>query len=721
MQIYLLGGSWLTHLLGRTSLEVFLNLFLILALLTLTIYWLLELLSYLDYLKQSRIFLEVTPPARVSKSEAANQQLLEVLMSVASVRSSRDKVLHKKFVLSFEIVANTRGIRFVINLPKSYKRQVKQALLAYLPELQIKEVKDYLPEASASLKVTSFKSNDQLKETTKLRDDDPLAYVLGSMTSLKAKELLALQLVVADRSNREPFSVISRIAKLALSGKLQHSMKDEDTDKLMSVDIRTLALAKDAKAVGLNSALASFNLIKKQTFNSVSSFQFRRRAPSLFSANHLSSSLIASLYHFPGKTLKTDGLIKSRTKLLPLPPKLRGSKKFDVLLGQNNYHEATSKFGLNESERRKHMYVLGATGSGKSTLFKYMIAQDIKSGKGLAVIDPHGDLAESLLDLVPKSRQKDLVYINPSDISQSMSLNLLEIDPSLKGDARLLEQDYLTEQVVSIFRKLFSGDSSGGHRLEYILRNGVQTAFYVPGSTIFTVYKLLIDSKYRDSVVSKLRDKTLKAFWEQEYGQAGSMQRVKLSVGITSKLNRFLRSTATRRMLGQPKSSLDFDDLIQNKKIVIANLSKGTIGEDTSSLVGMILLAKFQSAAYKRVKLKETERTPFYLYVDEFQDYANSSFLSLISESRKYGFNLCLAEQSPSQQLDPRSTSVLLANVGTLVCFRLSSPIDESLLLPLFEPDLAKGDLLNLDTHNFYVRIAADEVNPPTSGRTLQV
>lgn len=254
-----------------------------------------------------------------------------------------------------------------------------------------------------------------------------------------------------------------------------------------------------------------------------------------------------------------------------------------------------------------------------------------------------------------------------------------------------------------------------------MLRNVVQTALTQKHATLFTVYNLINDPTYRKSVVKTLDDENLKHFWRNEFGKAGGMQQVKMAAGITSKIGRFLFSASAKRILEQEKSTIDFDDIINSKKILICNFSKGLLGEDTSELLGIMVIAKFQLASLRRVRIDQSDRTPYYLYVDEFQNFATMSFVQMLSESRKYKLFLTMAEQSTSQQDDQRMVNIILANVGTVICFRTGNPADEQALLQMFSPYIEKGEIANLPAFNYYVRLAAIHSQEPLSGETLLI
>lgn len=519
--------------------------------------------------------------------------------------------------------------------------------------------------------------------------------------------------------------------------RLAESVHDKLSQPLFRVSIRAFIVMEDKerekqRAKGVREWLASLAVPKYQAlrvrrvYTGIQArywqFIFSHRLPAFFGRNAclLSAAELADLYHFPHtETAKTENVVKSLSKTLPAPLSLKNGAQFDVVLGRNHHHGTYTDIGLTTAERERHVYVIGGTGNGKTTMMLYGMTQDLRNGKGFAFVDPHGDAAETVLRYVPKERVNDVIYFNPDDLAHPIGLNLLELTPGLTGDELIREKDLVTESTVSVFRKIFSEDDSGGHRIEYVLRNTVQTALTVEGATLFTVFDLLNDPKYRKSVISKLEDKELKNFWKNELGKAGEMQRVKMAAGITAKVGRFLFSASAKRILEQPKSTIDFDDIINSGKILICNFSKGLLGEDTSELFGITVLAKLQMAALRRARVKQAERRPFYLYVDEFQNFATASFVQLLSEARKYKLFLMMAEQSTSQQAELRTVQTILANVGTVVCFRTGNPADEQFLLPLFEPYVQRGELANLPAFNFYIRLAAVRSQEPFSGETV--
>ena len=514
---------------------------------------------------------------------------------------------------------------------------------------------------------------------------------------------------------------------------LMETMHQKVTHPLFQVNIRVLVKSPEAKQhiAALKSALDGYSVLPyqslktKHTLPVVDTLRQRaaiRRLPSLrrHSAIILASTELASLYHFPSSQVsKTDNLITSLSRTLPAPISLKQNKQFDVIIGQNEHHGDSTPIGLTQPERERHMYIIGGTGSGKTTKLQYEIVQDMKNGKGIAVIDPHGDMAETILRHVPPERVKDVVYFNPDDLEYPIGLNLLELTPDLKGNELLREKDIITESVVSVFRKIFSEDDSGGHRIEYVLRNAIHTALTVEGATLFTILKLLQNNKFRKEVIKKLDDEDLIDFWKNELGKAGDMQKVKMAAGITAKIGRFNANASARLILSQKKSTIDFEDIMNSGKILVCNFSKGLLGEDVAELFGIAVLAKLQLASLRRARVAQSERRAFYLYVDEFQNFATPSFVQLLSEARKYRLFLTIAEQSTSQQDDQQMVNVILANVGTVVCFRTGNPQDERMLLPLFSPFIEQGEIANLPAFNFYAKLSAVHAQEPLSGQTL--
>lgn len=433
--------------------------------------------------------------------------------------------------------------------------------------------------------------------------------------------------------------------------------------------------------------------------------------PSILSATELSN-----LFHIPSpSSVQTEDLVKTKSPKLPAPLSLKqNSSHFDITFAYNEYGESTVPIGLTLEERRRHAYIIGATGTGKTTLLTHMIHQDMEKGNGLAVIDPHGDLAEKLLGVVPEHRKEDVVYFNPYDIEFPIGLNVLDIPKGLSEVELQREKDFITSTLISIFHKLYDARYSGP-RMEHILRNVILTALEQEKPTLFTIYDLLTNVKYRKKVTGNLKDEILKSFWKNEFEKLGSFQKAEQISPITNKLGRFLTTSMTRNILNQSDSKLDFEDIMNNKKILICNLSKGKIGEDTAYFLGGLFTAKIQLTALRRVHIPEEKRPDFFLYIDEFQNFATMSFAQILSEARKYRLSVILAHQN-TVQIEKDLLETIIGNTGTLICFRTTSPMDEVKLLPVFSPEIQKGQIPNLPSYNFYMKINALQPQSAFSG-----
>lgn len=518
---------------------------------------------------------------------------------------------------------------------------------------------------------------------------------------------------------------------------LEQMVKHKLGQQLFSASIRLLVASNNyselrSRERGFRSALTSLNnadyqaliasmRVKLHFFDRINSFLYANRVLAPFRSNVLSATEVSDLYHFPfTSTTKTEDILKQHSKELPAPLSLKQKSQLDIYFAKNTYGGTETKIGLTADERRRHVYILGATGTGKSTMLLSMIKQDVDNMKGLCVVDPHGDLIEQIISVIPTHRISDVVYFNPDDIGYPMGINLLELTPGLSDEDAIREKEFIAESIISVFQKIYT-DKYSGPRMEYILRNTIHTAFTVPDATLFTIYKLLINSSYRKNVTRGLTDENLKDFWKYEFAKAGDYQKVKMISPITNKIGRFLFSPTAKRILEQGKSTINFDSIMNDGKILLCNLSKGKIGEDNSEVFGVLIMAKIQLAALKRARMKQEDRKDFYLYVDEFQNFATPAFSQILSEARKYRLNAILAHQTTSQIEDNSLVNVTLANTGTVICFRTANPEDERVILPQFRPYIEQGEIASLPSYHFYMRLGALNPEEPFSGITIPV
>ncbi|MDZ7799094.1 MAG: type IV secretion system DNA-binding domain-containing protein [Patescibacteria group bacterium] len=374
-----------------------------------------------------------------------------------------------------------------------------------------------------------------------------------------------------------------------------------------------------------------------------------------------------------------------------------------------NFRNINRKFGIKSDDRRRHMYIIGKTGMGKSTTIENMIVDDIHRGKGVALIDPLGDLVERVIQFIPSHRINDVVYFNPADLDYPIAFNVLEsVDPTY--------HHLVTSGLIAVFKKIWI--DSWGPRLEYLLRNTILSLLEYPGSTLLGVTRLLVDKNYRKKVVDKITDPVVKAFWKNEYQAYSNQFRTEAISPIQNKVGQFLSSSVIRNIVGQPKSTIDMREIMDEGKILLLNLSKGRVGEDNSSLLGAMMVTKIQLAAMSRIDVPEEERKDFYLYVDEFQNFATESFATILSEARKYRLDLTIAHQY-IEQLDEKVQAAVFGNVGTIVAFRVGAA-DAEFLVKEFEPIFSETDLVNLTKYEVYLKLMIDGVaSDPFSASTL--
>jgi hypothetical protein len=376
-----------------------------------------------------------------------------------------------------------------------------------------------------------------------------------------------------------------------------------------------------------------------------------------------------------------------------------------------DYRDIRKRFGIKQKNRRGHIYIIGKTGTGKSTLIENMAISDIKNGYGVALIDPHGDMAEEILDYVPKKRIKDVIYFNPADLENPIAFNPLEKVPK---DFHHL----VASGIVSTFKKIWS--ESWGPRLEHILRHALLSLLEYPNSTLLDLPKLLTDKDFRKSVLNCITHTQVREFWFSEFDKYSVWLRSEAISPILNKISQFLISIPLRNIVCQKENTFDVRQAMDEGKILIVNLAKGKIGEDNCSLLGALVVTKIQLAALSRADLPEENRNPFYLYVDEIHSFITLSFADILSEARKYGLNLVLTHQY-IEQLDERIRAAIFGNVGTIISFRIGAE-DAKYLAQEFAPIFNEADLINLPNFHIYLKLMIDGVtSQPFSAITLRL
>jgi hypothetical protein len=380
--------------------------------------------------------------------------------------------------------------------------------------------------------------------------------------------------------------------------------------------------------------------------------------------------------------------------------------------GETNFRNQQTRFGIKNRDRTRHMYVVGKSGVGKSTLLENMAIQDIQNGEGVAVLDPHGSFAEKMLDYIPEHRIKDVIYFAPFDTEHPMSFNVLE---DVGADKRHL----VVSGLMSTFKKIWVDAWSA--RMEYILSNTLLALLEYPGSTLLGVNRMLSDKDFRKKVVDNISDSAVKAFWTEEFAKYTERMAAEAVPAIQNKIGQLTANPLIRNIIGQPKSSFDIREVMDNKKILIINLSKGRIGDQNTSLLGSMIITKIYLAAMSRANVSHSRMSDlpaFYFYVDEFQSFANESFADILSEARKYKLALIIAHQYIAQ-MDESVRDAVFGNVGTSISFRVG-PLDAEVLEKVYSPQFLATDLINLGMAQIYLSLMINDIgSPPFSAKTL--
>lgn len=370
-----------------------------------------------------------------------------------------------------------------------------------------------------------------------------------------------------------------------------------------------------------------------------------------------------------------------------------------TIFAETNFRGQRKKFGIRQDDRRRHMYIIGKTGMGKTNLIENMFISDVQAGNGVCLVDPHGESASKMLDYIPSRRINDVIYFNPGDIDYPIAFNVMEaVDPQYKH--------LVASGLVGVFKKIWA--DTWGPRLEYVLRNAILALLDYQGSTLLGIMRMLVDKEFRNKVIKKITDPVVKTFWVEEFSKYPDRFMAEAIAPIQNKVGQFLSISLIRNIVGQPKSTIDMRDIMDNKKILILNLSKGKIGEDASALFGAMMITKLQLAAMSRVDIPEEKRADFYLYVDEFQNFSTDSFADILSEARKYRLNLIMAHQY-IDQLSEKVRNAVFGNVGTIIAFRVGAR-DAEFLAREFEPIFSENDLVNLTKYTIYLKLMINGV-----------
>ncbi len=500
----------------------------------------------------------------------------------------------------------------------------------------------------------------------------------------------------------------NKLSKLGFEVKIRivalGSSKEEAVHKLSSV----VASFKQFSTASLNGFVQDFEAAEPSTL--LTAYQKRLFPPQPHSGDYiLNIEELASIFHLPNISVETPTISWTRAKKGEPPLNLPTTNV--NIVGETIFRDVQVKFGIQKPDRRKHMYIVGKTGTGKSTLIKNMVIQDMRAGEGVAVLDPHGQLIDELLEFVPQNRLDDVVIFNPADADYPVALNMLEmVDPK--------QRTLMADSLVDVFKKYFA--ESWGPRLEYILKNCILTLLEVPNTSLLSVTRLLTDKDYRKYIVGLISDPQMKAFWNNEFARMEGNERLITEAisPIQNKVGQFLNSELIRNIVGQPKSTIKVDEIINGGKIFFVNLATGRIGSNNTSLLGAMIVSQLEFAAMRRVDIPEEQRRDFFLYADEFQNFATDSFAVVLSEARKYRLDLTITHQY-IEQMPETVKDAVFGNVGTLISFGVG-PTDAHFLEREFTPVFLENDIINLGRYEMYLKLQVDDQSSkPFSARSL--
>jgi len=583
----------------------------------------------------------------------------------------------------------------------------------------------------------SKSDNYPIKSIHDFKDTDPLNSLLSPLSrSLSPTDFFLYQILITSAPNNWQYPITSIIQNGIMVDSSRNFRQNHPDKAVFETKIQFPGLLTQINFLTNNSGLLSAftssfgiytnprgNFIK---INQPGFFTKKKLLKSILnraftsSLNHqiLNTEELSVLWHFPGEKTKIPNIAWGK-KLYADPPEnlpvvadLSEEERQNVtVFAKTEFRNKEAIFGIKEGEdRRRHTYIVGKSGTGKTTLIANMAIDDIRKGRGVAVIDPHGDLCQTILDYIPSSRINDCCYFNPADPDYVYPLNVLEAE----NDS---QKELVASGVISIFKKLY-GATSWGPRLEHILRNAVLTLVNVPGSDLTHIVEILTSKSYRQKIVPLLANQTLKNFWINEFDQMDAKFQNEAIAPILNKVGQFISSTNIRNTIAHPKSKVRIQDIMDQKKILIADLSNGKLGEDNSALLGAMLITQIQLSAMNRVFQTQADRSDFYLYVDEFQNFATEAFIKILSEARKFKLNLIVANQYMNQ-LERPIQDAIFGNVGSLMSFVVGNQ-DAYILSKEFGEKFPADDLVKLGKYQIICKLSIDsETKEPFYATTL--
>ena len=680
--------------------------------------------------------LQVTVPRDNEIKIDAAEQLFSSLASIRRIWSGDRLAFFKPQPhVSFEIVGLPGDIRFYVHVPNAYRDFIEKQINGSYPDAEIVQVTDHAAKQKEGNVVGTeyniFTNDGKVafsNLTLKSADYNPIK----TYKDLPVDPLLSLTSVLAKMGEGEGATVQVMIRPASAKwkkrgrGYIGTTKKNEanpekasykaDTKELEGIEnkisrpgfdglVRIVVCSKTQEGATshLNNIINSFG-----QYTGVNSFakhrvRFKglfmqdfiyRYFPMIGSTSVFSTDELATLFHLPNKSITTPGIHWLMSKRAPAPSNLPES---GIYLGKSNYRGLSRPVFIQKEDRQRHMYIIGKTGTGKSEFLKQMIMQDIIAGEGVAVIDPHGDLIEDVMRLIPPKRAEDVILFDPADLERPMGFNMLEA-------ADEQQKHFVANSIIGLMYKLFDPNKTGiiGPRFEHAVRNAMLTVMYEKGSTFVEVVRVLTDQNYVQELLPKVQDPIIKRYWTDQIAQTSDFHKSEVLDYIVSKFGRFVTNKMIRNIIGQSESAFNVRKVMDEQKILLINLSKGKIGEENSNFLGLVLVPKILVAAMSRQDMPMDQRKDFFLYVDEFQNFATPDFAQILSEARKYRLNLIVANQFIGQ-MDEEIKNAIFGNVGTITSFRVGVT-DANYLAHEFQPVFSENDLINIDRFNAYMR-----------------
>ncbi len=710
--------------------------------------------SYSDQaVRDTGVVLLLQVPRTNDKMEMAAEQMFASLHGLLTIPMPGlfHSVLRER--VSFEIAVRHKRIGFYVWVPNYLKSYVEEQIYAQYPTVHISQIEDYAAykpddhfptQLVAELK---FTANNALPiKTFQNFEVDPLAAITAALAKFGDDEEAWLQLLVKPAAGRwhkrseqyvsgikaggtstqglmsalwKPPETKAESVKLSDGATTRASAAEDKAQKLAFETQLRIVYRGNANKQQAQLQMQSIIATYKQ-FNStyLNGFQAGRVVDDPFLVAHYRSRAfnrkgficnieeIATLYHLPHTNVETPFILwaSSQTAEPPanLPMVTPESEGLISPIAATNFRGHNTMFGLPRADRGRHLYIIGQTGTGKSGMLELLTISDIYSPYGFAVIDPHGDYAQAVLKRIPAERAADVVYFNPADTDYPMGFNPLEVyDPKLKT--------HTCSELIGVIKRMF--EASWGPRLEYILRYSILALLDYPDATMLDITRILTEKHFRTQVMQHVVDPVVRNFWQIEFASWNDKFMAEAVAPILNKVGAFTANPLVRNIIGQPKSSFNVRQIMDERKILIVNLSRGLVGEDNAALLGALLVTKVQMAAMSRADVTADQRMPFYLYVDEFQNFATDSFATILSEARKYGLNLTVANQYTAQMMQEVKDAVF-GNVGSIIAFRTSAD-DARSMLKYFEPKFDEHGLVHMHNRHFAISMTIEGEKVP--------